>query len=41
MAVKDMLKFRYQLGQGLGAVGRGSPTLIECGLAFWTIPIGL
>ena len=29
MAAKEMLKFGYQLGQGLGAVGRGSPTLIE------------
>ena len=29
MAAKEMLKFGYQLGQGLGAVGRGSPALIE------------
>ena len=29
MAAKEMLKFGYKLGQGLGAVRRGSPTLIE------------
>ena len=29
MAIKEMLKFGYKLGQGLRAVGRGSPTLIE------------
>ena len=29
MATKEMLKFRYQLGQGLGAVGRGSLALVE------------
>ena len=29
MAIKEMLKFGYKLGQGLGAVRRGSPTLIE------------
>ena len=29
MAVKEMLKFGYKLGQSLGAVGRGSPALVE------------
>ena len=29
MAVKEMLKFGYKLGQGLEVVGRGSPTFIE------------
>ena len=29
MAAKEMLKSGYKLGQGLGAVGRGSLTLIE------------
>ena len=29
MAAKEMLKFGYQLDQGLRAVGRGSPVLIE------------
>ena len=29
MVAKEKLKFRYQLGQGLGAIGRWSPTLIE------------
>ena len=29
MATKEMLKFRYKLGQGLGAVGRVSPTFVE------------
>jgi len=29
MAAKEMLKFGYQLGQGLGAVGRGKASLIE------------
>ena len=29
MAAKEMLKFSYKLGQGLGAVGCGSPALIE------------
>ena len=29
MAAKEMLKFGYQLGQGLGAVGYGKASLIE------------
>ena len=29
MAAKEMLKFGYQLGQGLGAVGHGNASLIE------------
>ena len=29
MATKEMLKFGYKLGQGLGAIGRGSPAFIE------------
>ena len=29
MAAKEMLKFSYKLGQGLGAVGCGSPALTE------------
>ena len=29
MAAKEMLKFGYQLGQGLGTIGRGFLTLIE------------
>jgi len=29
MAAKEMLKFGYQLGQGVGAVGRGFLSLIE------------
>ena len=29
MAAKEMLKFGYQLGQGLGAVGYGKTSLIE------------
>lgn len=29
MATREMLKFGYKLGQGLGTIGRGSPTLIE------------
>ena len=29
MAAKEMLKFGYQLGQGLGAVGYGNASLIE------------
>ena len=29
MAIKEMLKFGYKLGQGLEVLGRGSPTLIE------------
>ena len=29
MATKGMLKFGYKLGQGLGAIGRRSPTLLE------------
>ena len=29
MAVKEMLKFGYQLGQGLGIVGYGMASLIE------------
>ena len=29
MVAKEMLKFGYKLGQGLGAVGRGSLALIE------------
>ena len=29
MAAKEMLKFGYQLYQGLRAVGRGSPALIK------------
>ena len=29
MAAKKMLKFGYQLGQGVGAVGHGKATLIE------------
>ena len=28
MATKEMLKFGYQLGQGLGAVGHGKASLI-------------
>ena len=28
-AAKEMLKFGYQLGQGLGAVGHGKASLIE------------
>ena len=29
MVAKEMLKFGYQLGQGLGAVGHGKAFLIE------------
>ena len=29
MVAREMLKFGYKLSQGLGAVRRGSPTLIE------------
>jgi len=29
MAAKEMLKFGYKLGQGLGAVGHGSPAFVE------------
>ena len=29
MATKEMVKFGYQLGQGLGAVGHGNASLIE------------
>ena len=29
MAAKEMLKFGYQLGQGLGAIGHGKASLIE------------
>ena len=29
MAIKEILKFSYKLGQGLEAVGNGSPTLIK------------
>jgi len=29
MAAKEMLKFVYKLGQGLKAVGHGSPTFVE------------
>ena len=29
MATKEMLKFGYQLGRGLGAIGHGSASLIE------------
>ena len=29
MAAKKMLKFRYQLGEGLSAVGHGKASLIE------------
>ena len=29
MAIKEMLKFGYKVGQGLEVLGRGSPTLIE------------
>ena len=29
MAAKEMLMFRYKLGQGLKAIGCGSPALIE------------
>ena len=29
MSAKEMLKFGYQLGQGLGAVGHGKASLIK------------
>jgi len=29
MAIKEILKFSYKLGQGLGAVGHRNPALIE------------
>ena len=29
MAAKEMLKFGYQLGQGLGAIGHGKASLVE------------
>jgi len=29
MAAKEMLKFGYQIGQGLGAVGHGKASSIE------------
>ena len=43
MATKKMLKFKYKLGQGLGATGRESPILVELsdnkgGFSLWYEP---
>ena len=29
MATKEMLKFSYKLGEGLGVIGHGNPAFVE------------